>query len=150
VYTTFKLTSCDPLAAFFCAPHSPLLLLPGPGENWGRGSGPFHQRDRRIEWRYCRVGGLALYSDENFRRYITAVVSKQELKAKTKISFLVFIVYSPIFNDVFKAFNLYFYMPQKFILLSDGIRLLSITFRVLAWLAISDFQAQMLYTSSYN
>jgi hypothetical protein len=59
VYTIFKLTSCDPLAAF-CAPHSPLLLLPGPAENWGRGSGAFHQRDRRREWRYSRVGGLAL------------------------------------------------------------------------------------------
>ncbi len=78
-YTTFELTSCDPLAAFFCAPHSPLLLLPGPGENWGRGSGAFHQRDRRREWRYSTGGGLALYSDEDFGGNITVVGSKQDL-----------------------------------------------------------------------
>jgi hypothetical protein len=35
-----------------------------------------------------------------FRGYITVVVSKQDLKAETKIT-LFFIVYSAIFNDVF-------------------------------------------------
>jgi hypothetical protein len=79
----------------------------------------------------------------------TLLLCTSKICRQGKYSFLGFFkLYSAIFNDVFQVLNLFFYMSQKFILLSNGIRLQSITHSVLAWLAIGDFHRIMSSTNA--